>query len=199
MILLIQLIIWLIILVYLATLFSEAQKANLTDIPNLMKNVILILCSVCFLGGCSQIKHTSATDKTISENNPVLIVNKEVKQGNTADFSFINNTGKKIIIHNPAFKNIEKFENGVWRKVKIIYCPCGADCIPPPKAKIILPDQKHEYSWNLIESWCDKRKKENNKATVEKMSIPGNYRTTINYSLDSINQIKLVREFSILQ
>ncbi|MDF1550570.1 MAG: hypothetical protein P1P88_22300 [Bacteroidales bacterium] len=162
-----------------------------------MKKFFFILCSVWFLGACSLTKPVASSEK-ISDNNPELVVNKEVKQGSTADFSFTNNTGEKIIIHGPAFKNIEKFENNVWRKVKIIYCPCGADCIPPPKTKMLLPGQKHDYSWNLMESWCDKRKKNKNNATVETISLPGLYRIAIHYSLDSINQIKIEREFSII-
>jgi len=151
-----------------------------------------------FLSACTGPKRVSVSERQPRENKPELIVNKDVKAGSTANFSFVNNTDNKIIVYGPAFKNIEKFENGTWRKVRINYCPCGADCIPPPKTKTLMPGEKHEYSWNLNETWCEQKSKKDNPVAVSDVSTPGLYRTTIYYSVDTLEQKELVREFNLV-
>ena len=126
-----------------------------------------------------------------------LIVPQEVKKGTSISFEIKNNTSEGLIIHRPEIKNIQKLENGSWRKIRILYCPCGANCIPPPKTKLLKPNEKLEYTWNLLESWCDKKVKNKIPKTIEQKSPVGLYRISITYSPDGTNKMKKIKEFSI--
>jgi len=112
-------------------------------------NFILILIS--FILACKSSKELNKPHASFAKKMVELKSLNEVKQGGSIEFEFVNNSKKTIIVVQPSKKNIEKFENNIWRRVRILYCPCGADCTPLPKVKYLEPDEKHKYNWKLIE------------------------------------------------
>lgn len=141
----------------------------------------------------------SSKELEYSNRNSIHIKSpKEVNKDSQISFEFVNSTSKEVIIQNPAIKNIYKYVEGNWIKVRILYCPCGADCIPPPKTKRLKPGETHKYSWNLKESWCGKKRTNNIFNTIEHKSSVGIYRTTIFYSSDKNKQGKIIKKFNII-
>ncbi len=163
-----------------------------------MRVILVLFFSASLLVACKNSKPIAKSNKIENKSKIELNVPKEVKQNGHISFEFANSTFNEVTVHAPAFKHIERQESGKWIKVKILYCPCGADCIPPPKTKTLKPGETHKYSWNLTESWCDKKKTNNIQKTIERKSTIGIYRTTLYYSLDGIQQEKLIKEFNII-
>jgi len=111
-------------------------------------------------------------------------------------FTISNNSVDTLTILNPAIAYIEKLENETWRRVRIIYCPCGANCIPPPKVKQLLKGQNHKYKWNLKESWCGEKQENGIPETIEKDFQEGIYRIKIEYVFKRETK-KIEKQFKI--
>jgi len=113
------------------------------------------------------------------------------------DFDFVNikivNTTKNnLVIFDPFFKNIEKYDGQNWKKIATPYCPCG-NCPPPPETMSIPSNQKHTFVWNKDLVTCI-----NGKKTNQKMES-GRYRVIFNYgkSKNVKSFEKLVVEFEM--
>ncbi len=164
-----------------------------------MNKSLIILYLLPLLAYCSnQQKIVIANQLTKLNDTIEFRVEKEIKFANTTTFEFINNSKKPITIFGPWLKNIEKFESGNWRKVRILNCPCGANCIAPPKILILQSLEKHIVNWNLLESWCDKNQKNEMPLTIVKQSSTGLYRISTDYSIDGIERMRLTKEFNII-
>ncbi len=87
-----------------------------------MRKLITII-TICSLVSCSSYKKTVKTKDKTFNISVKLISDDNVKEGETVHFVLVNNTTKVITIHNSAKKRIEKFENNLWQKVRILYCP----------------------------------------------------------------------------
>lgn len=104
-----------------------------------------------------------------------------------------------VFIHQPELKHFEKSEEPNWRRIKIIQCPCGANCEPSPELKKLAPGEKHFIDWNVKESWCGKMMENGIPETIEIQAKPGNYRFTVTYSLENAGKEKIRKEFTILE
>jgi len=164
-----------------------------------MKKSLIIICFLPFLVHCVHRQKAVIASQLPKVNDTIEFrVEKEIKYANTATFEFINKSKNPITIFGPWLKKIEKFESGNWRKVRILNCPCGANCIAPPKILILQSLEKHIVNWNLLESWCDKNKKNEIPLTIEKQSSTGLYRISTDYSIDGIERMRLTKEFNII-
>lgn len=122
----------------------------------------------------------------------------EIKIGETQIFEIFNGSDDRIIVYNPAIKNIERLEGKEWRKVRILYCPCGANCEPPPETKVLIPDEKHILRWNLTESWCGEMQENNIPKTERIDPTPGLYRIKVRYSTSEGPKKTIWKEFKII-
>lgn len=164
-----------------------------------MKKTFIILIFFQVFLGCKSTKHV--IEKSPVEENDItfkILGPNEIKIGAVAYLEVINNTQSPITIYNPWQKRIEKFENNSWRRVKIISCPCGADCNAPPKTLVLNPKEKHSYDWNLKEGWCGKQQQNGIPETIENYSEEGLYRLVVEYSSGEITQT-IIHEFKIIK
>lgn len=121
---------------------------------------------------------------------------KELVSGDIFIFSIKNNSDDTLTILSPSIARIEKFENEIWRRVKIVYCPCGANCIAPPKEKKLSKGQSHNYRWNLKESWCGEKQENGIPETIVINPQVGIYRILIDYTFKGKTE-KIIKQFEI--
>ncbi|HCT30740.1 MAG TPA: hypothetical protein DIW31_08385 [Bacteroidales bacterium] len=170
------------------------------NIKTLLKGYLFIpLICLQLLTGCKNTKSIASINQEPEKINAFTIVGaSEIKVGSVAYFEVINNTNSPITIYSPWLKRIEKFENNSWRKVKIISCPCGADCNAPPKTLTLNPSEKHKYDWNLKEGWCGKQLQNGIPETIENNSEIGLYRISIDYGTEK-DKKTIIKEFKIIK
>ncbi len=121
---------------------------------------------------------------------------KELTSGDTFIFNVTNNSDDTLTILSPSVAFIEKLESKEWRRVKILYCPCGANCIAPPKEKILSIGQSHNYKWNLKESWCGEKQENGIPEIIEKEPQEGIYRIKVDYVYKGESE-ELIKQFEI--
>ena len=162
-----------------------------------MKNFILLILIVFTLISCkTQEKLKTSVDNKNTESPFIIDYKKECISGETFYFHIKNNSADTLTILSPVVARIEKMENTEWRRVKILYCPCGANCIAPPKELNLTKDQSHKYSWNLIEAWCGSKQENGIPETIEHNSEPGLYRIKIEYVFRNKSET-IIKEFEI--
>jgi hypothetical protein len=155
----------------------------------------LFLCLIC----CISTKKAILPDhSTLKDPELEFKFDPQIKIGSVASFELKNNSQKPITIFGPWLKNIQKYENGNWRKVRILSCRCGSNCVAPPRTLVIQPSEKYFFDWNLMEGWCDKRQANGIPLTIEYQSPEGLYSVSVNYSIDGTSREKITREFTII-
>jgi hypothetical protein len=140
------------------------------------------------------------TSKKITDHHEfpyVIKLEKEIDINSNLSLSLKNNVSDSIIIHNPDLIQIEKSDNGQWTKVRILHCPCNANCIKPPSTMVLGKEQEYTLLWNLMEGWCGKKNKEGIKPTLEKTVEEGLYRVVLVISINGEKQT-LYKEFKIV-
>lgn len=164
-----------------------------------MKNISIIsLFLVLILFACkiNQSPRDQAKPETkiepISINMPNML---NVNQNLNIEISTTMEDG--IILYDPMLIRIERFENDTWKSLRILHCPCGANCSAPPREQLIKKGETWSMSWNLIESWCENVKGQDIPNTIELKATPGKYRSTFNYSINTQDKIKLSKEFQL--
>jgi hypothetical protein len=162
-----------------------------------MKKIFIFLILFQVFIGCKGTKNVIDKGQFAENDNTFKLTGpNEIKIGAVAYFELINNTQSPITIYSPWQKRIEKFENNTWQRVKIIACPCGADCNAPPKKLVLNPKEKHNYDWNLREGWCGKQQQNGIPETIENNSAEGLYRLIVDYSTGE-NKQSIIKEFKI--
>ena len=129
-----------------------------------------------FLLSCSSESKISNVDVKESYS---ISYSTDVYIDSTFSLTLVNNSLDSLIVFSPSLKKIEKYENNKWRKVKILHCPCNANCIKPPSQKRLGKGEKYKINWNLIESWCGEKDKQGIKPLFEEKSTLGLYRAKI--------------------
>ncbi|NOQ25046.1 MAG: hypothetical protein GQ564_06750 [Bacteroidales bacterium] len=138
-------------------------------------------------------------NKNVNINQPLQIsVPAQIKIGQQLKIVLSTNLDEGIILFDPMITKIEKLEDSKWRRVRIVQCPCGANCIPPPNEKIISKNETWTRSWNLVESWCEKNPKQGFPKTNKLEPTVGKYRAVLYYGYNNIERIKLTKEFEII-
>ncbi|MBU8892304.1 MAG: hypothetical protein KOO66_05965 [Bacteroidales bacterium] len=162
-----------------------------------MKNSILLILIVFIIISCKTQEKIKTSIVNQNDESPfILDYSKEIISGKIFYFIVKNNSDDTLTILSPSVARIEKRENDNWRRVKIIYCPCGANCIAPPKKLNLIKDQSHKYSWNLLESWCGDIQENGMPETIKHSSESGLYRIKIEYNFKNKSDI-IIKEFEI--
>ncbi len=161
-----------------------------------MINRLSLFLVVMTLISCKTQEITTSVNNKNSDSPFTINFKQEIVIGDTYIFNITNNSDDTLIILSPSVARIEKFENNEWRRVKILYCPCGANCIAPPKEKNLLKGQSHKYRWNLKESWCGEKQENGIPETIVKDPLEGIYRIYVDYIFKGKRE-KIVRQFEV--
>ena len=161
-----------------------------------MKNRLLLLIIVMALTSCKTKEIVTSENKREANNSFFIDYKKELVSLDTFVFNIVNNSDDTLTILHPSVAFIEKLEGEVWRKMKILYCPCGANCIAPPKEKRLSNGQNHKYKWNLKESWCGEKQENGIPETIEKNPQYGIYRIKVDFIFKG-EKDQIVKQFEI--
>ena len=141
---------------------------------------------------------TNESVKSRTIINDLVVSHDFVSQKtNTILFSIENLSDSKVTLFNPTKTVIEKQVGEEWINIRILYCPCGASCPPPPEERLIIKGVVHQLKWNLKEEWCGGQNKEGIPSTISNIAESGNYRIKIDYEKVDGNRTFIYHEFSI--
>lgn len=90
---------------------------------------------------------------------------------------FYHEGKQPVNLTRPMELKLEFEENGKWRTVRTLYCPCLQNCPPPPYQREVAPQDKQTFKWKPEEQWCEESAK----------SAPapvGKYRLVINHTVN---------------
>jgi hypothetical protein len=73
---------------------------------------------------------------------------------------FKNISEQEVMVFDPLIVVVEqklktKEEGKAWKRMRWLYCPCGASCPPPPHELGITKGDIKTFVWNKDERWCE--------------------------------------------
>lgn len=158
---------------------------------------ILLLFIIPFLAfKCST---TKSVKKEKTDYPLEISYQEEIKTNGSFETIIKNISDTEVALMYPHIKNIDINEKDMWRRVKIILCPCGANCEPPPKEKTLKPGEIHKVKWNLRESWCELNEETKIKEEVKEDPKIGEYRITVRYKANENEEKSIVKHFKIIE
>lgn len=160
----------------------------------MIKSLINILI-VILLIACHPIKRT--TEISSSYLNIVINDNKPIIAGKLISFIIKNKYSKGIVVYYPEKLFIEKLEDGDWRKIKILECPCDAPCLASIDKVELHPGGKIELSWDQMESWCGPKVDEHIRKSIYQRVEKGQYRVRINYKTEGEGDETIYKNFTL--
>lgn len=165
-----------------------------------MKYLSSVTLLVIFLSfACKTNKEISSKNQRIDTVSAISLDIPEVIENNKQlNITVSTRLKEGIILFDPMLVRIEKHVANSWQKVRIIHCPCGAHCEPPPKWIKLSQEETWNLKWNLKESWCVTNASKEIPETIEKKADPGKYRVVIFYGYNEQERIKLAKEFKII-
>lgn len=165
-----------------------------------IKSILFTTCLWCILVACNTQKKIVHSNQPHKPDGPVQVsLNEELQFGDTLIVKVLNVSDQQIVIYSPLLKNIEKLERNKWRKVRILYYPCGSYYEPAPKKLKLALGEIHTLKWNLIESWCGEMQENRIPKLEKRESKSGLYRITIQYSVETGLMEEIRKEFKILE
>ena len=151
------------------------------------------------LASCHTSKKTADKPEGSMKTEVVTIQSKsEYQQGDPVNFMVQNNHPEMTLkLYHPLELTIEKKSENDWEQVKILYCPCGASCPPPPEYREVKPKQAYQLAWDQKTSWCGEMQDNGIKKYHEKLVTPGEYRLVLQYQFE--NELKTIyKRFKII-
>jgi hypothetical protein len=136
-------------------------------------------------------KYLSNKIKSIESSDFYIYLSKNVySKGETINYSIQNNTNKESNLDTFIFRN----DNGKWKTVGIVDCPCGAMC--DMAWLTIQPKEKVDFTWNQNAEWCEGRNMMNSnyldKTIKREVNVPtGKYGIAFRETLDNGNKYNL--------
>lgn len=118
----------------------------------------------------------------VTEKISVTTDKLEYQQGETVKFVIKNDSltsEQKIYFPEP---NIERYEDGNWKPVKTLACPCNAPyCYDDENKRVttVKAKDRKEYQWNQAESYCSDNLAWYNRREISKQVESGRYRFRI--------------------
>lgn len=158
-------------------------------------NKIFLFSIILTIISCNPLKQSSVESKNNAEIS--FYLQDVFAKGEAVNLKFNNKTESSIILLNPERISIEKKSNEKWEKVKVLYCPCGASCPPPPEKLEIKPSEKFVFSWDQNESWCGEYITKFVQKTEIKFAGFGKYRMRILYKHHNKNLVDFYKYFEI--
>ena len=142
---------------------------------------------------------TACKSKNIKSNNDSIKIEikNSYKIGETINVTIINTSKGSLTLYNPTKLNFQKKNEGKWKHLRILPCPCDAPCQAPPE-KLEMPSKKaQKLTWQQKESYCGTKKVANNvRETIYKQVEKGTYRFVVKYKQNEKEET-IYKEFNI--
>ena len=156
-----------------------------------LTNILIVV----FLIACHPIRQTTGISS--SRLNIVINDNKPIIAGKPISIVVKNTFSKSIIIYYPEKLLIEKLEDGNWRKIKILKCPCDAPCQASIDIVELHPDGEIELIWDQMEGWCGPKVDEHIRQSIYQRVENGQYRVRINYKTEGEGDETIYKNFTL--
>ncbi|OJJ18763.1 hypothetical protein BKI52_24620 [marine bacterium AO1-C] len=158
---------------------------------------VFMVCILAAIVSCK--KPNKTTDKPVVIKSLWQVdAKKSYASEEKVVIKFKNISPQALTIYDPLMVEVEqKLANEgsktQWKKVRWLYCPCGASCPPPPRTMDIDQDQTKTFVWNKIEKWCDAQGK-----TAQQKATQGTYRLKLTYKNPKTSEREIhYQEFNI--
>ena len=161
-----------------------------------VKNLLILFLLI--LSGCSATREAGVAAKT-SYDNLKIEARNEYSKGQVVELR-VHNTSKNdtLILYKPLNMKVQKKQEDQWKRVRTLYCPCGASCPAPPERVSVLPGSAYTYRWDQKEQWCGEMNQQGIPEMHSKFSGPGQYRIAIRYvSAQNQNIRSVYKSFTI--
>lgn len=111
-----------------------------------------------------------AQNNTSDTKTPVVVENSSPNQtegmwlfegkdsysrAETVEIQIYHKQQAPLTMQRPMELELEVEENGQWREVRKLYCPCLQRCPPPPFQQEVMADEKITFRWQPEEKWCE--------------------------------------------
>ncbi|MBU1014188.1 MAG: hypothetical protein KKG99_14415 [Bacteroidetes bacterium] len=159
-------------------------------IKSLVNILIIVLLIACY-------PTRQTTGISSSQLNIVINDNKPIIAGKPISIIVKNMYSKSIIIYYPEKLLIEKLEDGDWRKIKILQCPCDAPCQASIDIAELHPGGEIELVWDQMESWCGPKLDEHIRKSIYQRVEKGQYRVRINYKTEGEGDKTSYKSFTL--
>lgn len=127
-------------------------------------------------------KQEIADVKVVTANNEFLEI--LVEQNDNISFTLKNISEEPIYIYQLGKLELEKYEESLWQKLKILPCPCDAPCNAGREMEQLLAGETFVLIWNKQESWCGDKREGPVRETIKQKVGKGRYRIAVNFSAD---------------
>lgn len=141
---------------------------------------ILILLIV-LSAGCSGSKKTRSVSS--QKQGGFQIESQDVYQKDETVKVRVYNPSKHdtLSLFKPRNLVVQKKQEGKWRQVRTLYCPCGASCPAPPEKVLVPPGTGYTYRWSQKEEWCGEMTNRGVPEMHSQFAGYGRYRMVIRY------------------
>jgi len=168
-----------------------------------MKSIFLrfSILGLLVLGACFSTQNESISSEDSDFSKLITVECKEnYEKGEKATFVVKNESNEKdVFLFQPNEIHVEKQTEKGWKRLNILYCPCGASCPPPPEWEVLKSHSTKQVKWNLNEEWCGEIKTDRKiPETKKRYAGAGTYRFVLKYSVDKGKEIvKNYTEFEL--
>jgi len=158
---------------------------------------LFLACALPLVIGCK--KSSKTTDKpAVNKSLWQVDAKKSYGADEKVVIKFKNISQQAITVYDPLIIEVEQKlasegSKTQWKKMRWLYCPCGASCPPPPRRLDVDQGQARDFTWNKIEKWCDAQGK-----TAQQKAPKGTYRLKLTYKNPKTSQKEVqYQEFNL--
>lgn len=155
------------------------------------------LFKLILLGSLFSCASAKIYDQSEDINLKIEIKHHRIENGENIIFTIKNISSKALVIIKPTIIHIEKLQEGIWKKIRILYCPCDAPCQAPDDEDILSPQNQIESSWDQMESWCGENTDGKIRNSIYEYVGTGQYRIQIIYKNSNDNFTTVYSYFRI--
>ena len=160
--------------------------------------VILPILLLLLFSGCSATHQAGVSSQT--PNDKLKIESRNTYQKGQVVEIQVHNISERdtLTLYQPRNLKIQKKQENQWRRVRTLYCPCGASCPAPPERVSVLPGSTYTYRWDQKEEWCGEMNQQGIPEMHTQFPGPGRYRIVVQYIPTRDQQIQSVyKSFTI--
>lgn len=161
---------------------------------------ILLPLFIFLLAGCAITREVGGSSGT-SDDHLKILSDEEYEKGQVVEIQVHNTSSTDTLtLYKPRNLVVQKRQHGKWKRVRTLYCPCGASCPAPPEKVFISPGSSYTYRWDQKEQWCGEMNKQGITEMHSRFPGAGTYRMAVRIVPGEDRQIKtFYKTFTILQ
>jgi hypothetical protein len=128
----------------------------------------LVYVTLCGLLACKTTQNnnpnTTETNTDVSKQSQTngiwrFEAKEAYKRKENVEIKMYHESETPLKLQHPLEMKLEVEENGTWRTVRRLYCPCLQNCPPPPYDIELSAKERHTFSWKPEEKWCENEEK----------------------------------------